>query len=70
MMETAKDFIGKKVYSRSGGGTGRVVGVRHEHCAACGKRMDKLCVVWPDGKRTHPCVKGCAPFGKNALRVE
>ncbi len=46
----------KFVLSRDGGKKGEVIGTRRCQLEGCGGTA--VIVRWPDGKRTHPCLKG------------
>ncbi len=54
-------YLNKKVYGRKGTKFEKVCG-RVTNTSACtleGCGGTRLHVLWPDGKRTYPCAKGC-----------
>ena len=56
-----------KVVDRFGTMTGEVVGTRR--CQMNGCRANCLCVKWPDGKHTWPCMKGMKVVDKTTMQI-
>lgn len=64
----ATEYVGLKVYRRSGRGKpGVVVGTRG--CQLEGCRGTAIITRWPDGKITVPCARGCKERGKDGLQI-
>ena len=59
MMSVKENLIGRKVFGRDGTYAkkpGVIRGVRMCQLEGCG--ASQVNVVWPDGKRTWPCLDG------------
>ena len=57
-----------RVINREGTETGEVVGSRR--CRMSGCRADCLCVKWPDGKRTWPCMRGMQQVNETTMQIQ
>jgi hypothetical protein len=63
-----EEFIGMPVWSRGHGIKGTCISTKRCTLEGCG--ATRLCVRWPDGHRTWPCVKGMKFIGLRELEIE
>lgn len=55
------------VISREGGMLGEVRG--HRKCMLEGCPSQCVCVKWPDGRMTWPCLRGCTGVSEDVVRI-
>lgn len=59
----------KYMLSRDGKIRGEIRNMHSRKCAAEGCPGHRIHVVWPDGKKTFPCSRGCKTVNVDTLQI-
>lgn len=59
-----------KILSRDGTKTGIIKNLRSRPCRMEGCTGMRMHVVWPDGRHTYPCSKGCTRLEEHLWKIE
>lgn len=60
----------KYMLSRDGSQRGVIKNMNSRPCRLEGCTGVRIHVVWPDGKHTYPCSKGCTRIDEDTMRID